>query len=189
MRKPCTHREPQKRTPCAKNTSYHSYDVIAQIAILHNPQNPMLYNHILIIGSVCLCEAASVGATVSASINPLPSDRLRCCDRYIRSQRSLAVKPLKSQRDADRPSDRPPLTAVWNAAGQPAQRHWQWAGISLPLYDIGLPLLGVRDDSHVQHYTDWRHKAQSREAQLWLVLFNRPDTLKCPLLWGYLHPM
>ena len=31
---------------------------------------------------------------VSESINPLPSDRLRCCDRYIRCQRSLAVKPL-----------------------------------------------------------------------------------------------
>jgi len=27
-------------------------------------------------------------------INPLPSDRLRCCDRYIRCQRSLAVKLL-----------------------------------------------------------------------------------------------
>ena len=40
--------------------------------------------------SVCL----SVSATVSASINPLPNDRLRCCDRYIRCQRSLAVKPL-----------------------------------------------------------------------------------------------
>jgi len=40
--------------------------------------------------SVC----PSVSATVSASINPLPSDRLRCCDRYIRCQRSLAVKPL-----------------------------------------------------------------------------------------------
>jgi len=36
----------------------------------------------------------SVSATVSASINPLPSDRLRCCDPYIRCQRSLAVKPL-----------------------------------------------------------------------------------------------
>jgi len=36
----------------------------------------------------------SVSATVSASINPLPSDRLRCCDRYIRCQRSLAIKPL-----------------------------------------------------------------------------------------------
>jgi len=31
---------------------------------------------------------------VSESINPLHSDRLRCCDRYIRCQRSLAVKPL-----------------------------------------------------------------------------------------------
>jgi len=40
--------------------------------------------------SVC----PSVSSTVSASINPLPSDRLRCCDRYIRCQRSLAVKPL-----------------------------------------------------------------------------------------------
>ena len=28
------------------------------------------------------------------TFNPLPSDRLRCCDRYIRCQRSLAVKPL-----------------------------------------------------------------------------------------------
>jgi len=44
------------------------------------------------IGSVC----PSVCATFSASINPLPSDRLRCCDRYIRCQRSLAVKPLNS---------------------------------------------------------------------------------------------
>jgi len=40
--------------------------------------------------SVC----PSVSATVSASINRLPSDKLRCCDRYIRCQRSLAVKPL-----------------------------------------------------------------------------------------------
>ena len=45
------------------------------------------------IGSVC----PSVCATVSASINPLPSDRLRCCDRCIRCQRSLAVKPLNSR--------------------------------------------------------------------------------------------
>jgi len=42
------------------------------------------------IRSVCL----SVCAMVSESINPLPIDRLRCCDRYIRCQRSLAVKPL-----------------------------------------------------------------------------------------------
>jgi len=45
------------------------------------------------IGSVC----PSVCATVSASINPLPSDRLHCCDRYIRCQRSLAVNPLNSR--------------------------------------------------------------------------------------------
>ena len=45
------------------------------------------------IGSVC----PSVCATVSASINPLPSDRLRCCDRYIRCQRSLVVKPLTTR--------------------------------------------------------------------------------------------
>ena len=44
--------------------------------------------------SVCL----SVSATVSASINLLPSDRLCCCDRYIRCQRSLAVKPLTMSR-------------------------------------------------------------------------------------------
>ena len=42
------------------------------------------------IRSVC----PSVCAMVSESIKPLPSDRLRCCDRYIRCQRSLAVKPL-----------------------------------------------------------------------------------------------
>jgi len=29
------------------------------------------------------------------AFNPLPSDRLRCCDRYIRCQQSLAVKPLQ----------------------------------------------------------------------------------------------
>ena len=44
--------------------------------------------------SVC----PSVSATVSASINLLPSDRLRCCDRYIRCQRSLAVTPLTMSR-------------------------------------------------------------------------------------------
>jgi len=38
-------------------------------------------NHMLIIGSVCLCQAASVCSTVSTSINPLPSNRLHCCDR------------------------------------------------------------------------------------------------------------
>jgi len=72
--------------------------------------------------------------------------------------------------------------------------------VSLPMYDIGLQLLGVRDDSyqidvcvmptdsvrrpwlrrpmgcwtvdfdsHVQHYSNWRHKPQSREVRLWLV--------------------
>jgi len=51
----------------------------------------------------------------------LPSDRLRCCDRYIWCQRSLAVKPLNS-RDADRPSHRPLLMAMWNTAGQPASQ-------------------------------------------------------------------
>jgi len=30
------------------------------------------------------------------------SDRLRCCDRYIRCQRPLAVKPLNSTRDVRR---------------------------------------------------------------------------------------
>ena len=45
------------------------------------------------IRSVC----PSVSAMVSASINPLPSDRLRCCDRYIRCHRLLAVKPLEVQ--------------------------------------------------------------------------------------------
>ena len=52
------------------------------------------------------------------TFNPLPSNRLRCCDWYIRCQRSLAVKPLNSH-DAMQIVDRPPLTAVWNTAGQP----------------------------------------------------------------------
>jgi len=43
-----------------------------------------------------LKSEASVCATVSASINPLPSNRLRCCDQYIQCQRLLAVKPLNS---------------------------------------------------------------------------------------------
>jgi len=48
------------------------------------------YTHCCIIN--ILKSEASVCATLSASINPLPSDRLRCCDR-----RSLAVKPLNSR--------------------------------------------------------------------------------------------
>ena len=55
---------------------------------------PTLWQSIYIkIGSVC----PSVCATVSTSINPLPSDRLRCCDQYIHCQQSLAVKPLNSR--------------------------------------------------------------------------------------------
>jgi len=132
--------------------------------------------HILIIGSVCLCQAASVCATVSASINPLPSVRLRCCDRYIRCQRLLAVKPLNSRpaKQAVRPIGRHWRQCEIQPASQPAQWHCQWAGISLPMYDIGLQLLGVRDDSHVQHYSDWRHKPQSHKAQLWLVEIGIP---------------
>jgi len=47
-------------------------------------------------------------------INPLPSDRLRCCDRYIRCQRSLAVKPL-------------------TMSGSPSPCV-EWAGLRLPMY-------------------------------------------------------
>ena len=67
----------------------------------HLWDEPMLASCLLIpgsdqcikIGSIC----PSVSATVSASINPLPSDRLHCCDWYIRCQRLLAVKPLNSR--------------------------------------------------------------------------------------------
>ena len=48
--------------------------------------------------SVC----PSVSATVSAGINPLPSDRLRCCDRYIRCHQLLAVKRLSPREHAGR---------------------------------------------------------------------------------------
>jgi len=75
--------------------------------------------------------------------------------------------------------------------------------VSLPMYDIGLQLLGVRDDSyqidvcvvptdsvrrpwlrrpggcwtvhfdsHVQHYSNCRHKSQSRFTRLGLVSFK-----------------
>jgi len=81
------------------------------------------------VGSVC----PSVCTTVSSSINPLPSDRLRCYDRYIhriiRCQRSLAVKTLNS----------------WPAMSGPHLTREvcvEWAGIGLPMYDIGLQLLG-----------------------------------------------
>jgi len=38
--------------------------------------------------SVCVCHGSQRALTF------IPSNRLRCCDRYIRCQRSLAVKPL-----------------------------------------------------------------------------------------------
>jgi len=47
-------------------------------------------------------------------INPLPSDRLCCCNRYIRCQRSLAVKPL-------------------TMSGSPSPCI-EWAGLKLPMY-------------------------------------------------------
>ena len=67
----------------------------------------------IIMPSVC----PFVCATVSASINPLPSDRLRCCDRYIRCQRSLAVKLLMM-------------------SGSPSHRGVciEWAGLRLTMY-------------------------------------------------------
>ena len=102
------------------------------------------------IGPIYILKSdASVCTTVSASINPLPSDRLRCCDRYIRCQRSLAVKPLNSRpaMQTVRPIGRRWRRCEIQPASQPAQWHWQWASISLPMYDIGLQLLGVRDDS------------------------------------------
>ena len=65
-------------------------NVIGSVSVSPSVARRYLY---VKIGSVC----PSVCATVSASFNPLPSDRLRCCDRYIRCRRSLAVKPLNSQ--------------------------------------------------------------------------------------------
>jgi len=103
-------------------------------------------NYLLIkIGSVC----PSVCAMVSESINPLPSDRLRCYDRYIRCQRSLAVKLLNGRpaMQTVRPIGRRWRRCEIQPASQPAQWHWQWAGISLLMYDIRLQLLRVHDDS------------------------------------------
>jgi len=79
------------------------------------------------IGSVC----PSVCATISASINHLPRDRLRCCGRYIRCQRSLAVKPLNS---------RPAMYIALQLLGVRAAR--------------GRGCWTVDFDTHVQHYSD-----------------------------------
>ena len=138
----------------------------------------------MIIGSVCLCQAASVWATVSASINPLPSDRLRCCDRYIRCQRSLAVKPLytRSTRDADRPSHRPPLTAVWNTAGQPAS--------AVPLAMSRYQFTHVRYRTAAAGRARWLACAAllrltpqaKRDCGLWLLYF-----LRCPVFTALLR--
>ena len=88
---------------------------------------------------------ASVCATVSASINPLPSDRLRCCDRYIRCQRSLAVKQLNS---------RPAMYVALQLLGV---RDDSWLSeTSLTTTARGGEGGGcwtVDFDSHVQHYT------------------------------------
>jgi len=76
--------------------------------------------------SVC----PSVSATVSASINLLPSDSLHCCDQYIRCQRSLAVNPLTM---SGSPSHRGSLRRVSRS--------------QVTHTDIKLQLLDVRDDS------------------------------------------
>ena len=41
--------------------------------------------------------SSELASVMEFGFNPLPSDRLRCCDRYIRCQRSLAIKPLNSR--------------------------------------------------------------------------------------------
>jgi len=79
----------------------------------------------------------SVCAAVSASINPLlSSDRLRCCDRYTRCQRSLAVKPLNSRlamsgspshRQSVRRVSRYQFTHVWYRTAAAWHVQWQLA--------------------------------------------------------------
>jgi len=63
-----------------------------------------------------------------------PVTRLRCCDRYIQCQWSLAVKLWNSR----------PAMSGSHLTGEVCV---EWAGISLPMYNIGLQLLGVHDDS------------------------------------------
>ena len=74
-----------------------------------------------------LKSEASVCATVSASINPLHSDTARCCNRYTRCQRSLAVKPLNSRpaMQTVHPIGRRRWRCEIQPASQPAQWHWQ----------------------------------------------------------------
>jgi len=88
------------------------------------------------IPSVC----PSVSATVSASINPLPSDRLRCCDRYIWCHRLLTVKPLSPREHAGRrvgkgrtlgsvQTERHPIP--WSRVTV-AARTGQWSWVDIP---------------------------------------------------------
>ena len=74
-------------------------------------------------------------------INPLPSkSRLRCCDRYIRCHRLLAVKPLSPRQHAGRRVGMGLLAAYTDTA----------VLIRPATYDNGL-LLAVRDDSKLMY--------------------------------------
>jgi len=124
------------------------------------------------IGSVC----PSVCGTVSASINPLPSDRLRCCDLYFRCQRSLAVKPLNSRpamsgspshKGSVRRVSRYRFThvryrtaVIWSARWQLA--NWCMRGANW-LSETSLTATArgcwtVNFDSRLLHYSDWRRR-------------------------------
>ena len=92
-------------------------------------QNSIYY--ILTIRSDCLCHGLS-------EHNPLPSDRLRCCDRYIRCQRSLAVKPLNSRHAMSaspshirsvRRVSRYQFTHVWYRTEDAGRARWQQSDV------------------------------------------------------------
>ena len=99
------------------------------------------------IRSVC----PSVCATISASINPLPSDRLRFCDWYIPCQGSLAVKPLNSRPATD--CDGPGCVGLWTLTRM-------------------CSIAQTDDTSHNRAKRDCDLVSQSRKARLWLVSFK-----------------
>jgi len=145
------------------------------------------HNLYIKIGSIC----PSVCATVSASINPLPSDRVRCCDWYIRCQWSLAVRLLfnslpvmsgcPSHRGSVRRVSRYQLTHVRYRTVAAGRAQWQLANWCmrganwLSTTSLTATVWGcwtVDFDSHGQHYSEWLHKPQSHKARLWPVLLT-----------------
>ena len=71
------------------------------------------------------------------AFNPLPSDsRLRCCDRYIRCHRLLAVKPLSPTEHAGRRvGNGGTLGTVHRASSDPCRSCSPWSRVTVAAID------------------------------------------------------